>query len=172
MLTYVAVTMLRNPVPPEWSQRPSLNQRPSAKQQYSFPTRLGRLYYCCYEFNVICAETPRHTYHPLPSGGCPSAFLQTVTFPHAPRWPFTMPSESRNCSVHARDGHRTVVTSESSRLFTFGVFLHVRWWGKIPHVEICRRAGTTCLKKMPLRSRAVESEVKYPTFPKFPTPIS
>jgi len=26
-----------------------------------FSTRLGRLCYYCYEFNIICGESPRHT---------------------------------------------------------------------------------------------------------------
>jgi len=55
-------------------------------------------------------------------GRLSSEFLRTVTFPHAPRWPFTTQSASRYCSMHVRDGHRTVVTSEPSRPFTFGVF--------------------------------------------------
>ena len=29
--------------------------------------------------------------------------------------------------------------------------LHVHWWNKIPHVEIRRRAGTTCLETIRLR---------------------
>ena len=48
--------------------------------------------------------------------------LRTMTFPHAPRWPFTTQSLSRHCSMHLRDGHRTVDTSEPSRPFTFRVF--------------------------------------------------
>ena len=56
------------------------------------------------------------------SGDCTSAFSQTVTFLHAPRWPFTVTSASRHCSLLARDGHRTVVTSKPSRLFKFVVF--------------------------------------------------
>jgi len=34
-----------------------------------------------------------------------SAFLRTVTFLHAPRWLFTMPSASRHCSMHTKVGH-------------------------------------------------------------------
>ena len=67
-------------------------------------------------FNIVL------TWRPLPLGGCPTEFLRTVTFPHAPRWPFTTQSASRHCSMHVRDGHRTVVTSDPSRPFTFGVF--------------------------------------------------
>jgi len=29
--------------------------------------------------------------------------------------------------------------------------LHVHWWDKIPRVEICRRAGATCLETIRLR---------------------
>jgi len=121
--------------------------------------------------------------------------------------------------MHVRDGYRTIVTSEPSRPFTFGVFKpgaepggatdppkfclappvvpqnfprdvmplhrsptqtvdsspccktgpssgpptenvwlrpcfkisHVHWWDKIPHVEICRRAGKTSLETILLR---------------------
>jgi len=67
-------------------------------------------------FNIVLTKCP------LPSGGCPSEFLRTVTFPHAPRWPSTTQSGSRHCSMHVRGGHHTVVTSEPSRPFTFGVF--------------------------------------------------
>jgi len=73
-------------------------------------------------FNIVL------TRRPLPSGGCPSEFLRTVTFPHAPRWPFITLSASRHCSMHVRDGHRTATTSEPSRPFTFGVFK--QWGGK------------------------------------------
>ena len=65
-------------------------------------------------FNIVLTQRP------LPSVGCPSAFSQTVTFPHAPVWTFTTPSAFRHSSMHASDWHRTVVTSEPSRLFTFG----------------------------------------------------
>jgi len=30
-------------------------------RKHLFPTRLGRLYYCCYEFNAVCGESPRQT---------------------------------------------------------------------------------------------------------------
>jgi len=66
-------------------------------------------------FNIVLTQRP------LPSRGCPSEFLRTVTFPHARRWPFTTQSASRHSSMHVRDGHRIVVTSEPSRPFTFGV---------------------------------------------------
>ena len=88
----------------------SLNS--SRTWEVSLPPHVTSLW----RFNVVL------TYRPPPSGGCPSACLRSVTFPHAPTWPFTMPSASRYSSMPARDGHRTVDTSMPSRLFTFGVF--------------------------------------------------
>jgi len=51
--------MLRCPETPKVRIEPTtLHVKATNK---AFPTRLGTLYYCCYEFNVICGESPRHT---------------------------------------------------------------------------------------------------------------
>jgi len=43
----------------------------SEYQQQSFPIQVVRLYCCCYEFNVACGESPRHTWvYCVPCGVC------------------------------------------------------------------------------------------------------
>ena len=40
---------------------------------------------------------------------------------------------------------------EAFHIWCFQTILHLPWWDKTHHVEICHRAGTTCLEAMLLR---------------------
>jgi len=40
---------------------------------------------------------------------------------------------------------------EAFHIWCLQTILHVHWWDKIPHAEICRRAGTPCLETILLR---------------------
>ena len=54
-----SATMLRRLQPPKQSRTDDPARNGSTRV---FPTRLGTHYYCCYEFKVICGESPRHSF--------------------------------------------------------------------------------------------------------------
>jgi len=128
-LARVAATMLRRPE--ERKARVELTTLHVTAINRAFPTRLGKLYYCFYEFNVICGESPsrniekRRGLQPFPKVFKCTGLCRSF---HSIKWNISLwPKQHglaqwwRTCGTRARGGimaltvgTRTVASVQSS----------------------------------------------------------